>query len=139
MPFPSMPGPPQSPVVPWPVLLRIKDTLEGSYIAEVQAFGVNETDGGYDRPLEKSVSDGSVIVDCANMSNWETTDNDFIRIELTKDNRNAVVFENISKATVAARFAAYPIITELRNELPERIAIVGDAIAGRRIIGRNRA
>lgn len=43
--------------------------------------------------------------------------------------------EKISTATRVARFATYPLITELREELPGRIGIIGSAIVGRRIIG----
>ena len=139
MPFPPMPGPPSIPTVSWPIIVRVKDTLNGTYVSGAKIFGVNETDVGYDTPSKLSQADGSLLVDCANMSDWQTTDNDLIHIEVTKGCRNAVLFEKISTATRAARFATYPLLAELREELSERICIVGSAIVSRRIIGRNKA
>ena len=134
-----MPSPPSVPMVPWPIIVRVKDTPNGAYVSGVKIFGVNETDGGCSAPSRLSQSDGSIIVNCANMSNWKTTDDDLIHVELTKGYRNAVLFEKISAATRAARFAAYPLLAELREELPERIGIVGSVIVSRRVIGRNKA
>lgn len=139
MPFPPMPGPPSAPVLPWPIIVRVKDCPDGVYLSGAKIFGVNETDGGYDAPSRLSQADGSIIIDCANMSDWKTTDDDLIHMEVTKGYRNAVLYEKISTATRGARFAAYPLSAELREELPERIGIVGSAIVGRRIIGRNKS
>lgn len=138
-PFPPMPPPPSPPIAPWPIIVRVKDCPSGAYISGAKIFGVNTTDGGYEAPSRLSQSDGSIIIDCANMSDWKTTDDDLIHIELTKDYRNAMLFEKISTATRGARFAAYPLLAELREELPERIGIVGSAIVERRIIGRNKS
>lgn len=139
MPFPPMPGPPSTPIIPWPILVRVKNCPSGTYMSGAKIFGVNETDGGYDAPSRLSQSDGSIIINCANMSDWKTTDDDLIHIEMMKGCRNAVIFEKISTATRGTRFAAYPLSAELREELPERIGIVGSAIVGRRIIGRYKA
>jgi hypothetical protein len=133
-----MPGPPSTPVLPWPIFVRVKDTPSGAYVSGAKMFGVNETDGGCSRPTQSSQADGSIIIDAANMSNWKTTNNDTIHIEVTKDNRSSSLFEKISVATRASRFAAYPLIAELREDLPERIGIVGSAIVGRKMIGRDK-
>ena len=131
-------GPPAKPVVPWPIIVRVKNTIEGDYVSGAKIFGVNETDGGYEAPSKLSQSDGSVMVNCANMSDWKTTDNDLIHIEVTKGYRNAVLYEKISAATRGVRFAAYPLLAELREEFSDRIGIVGSAVVGRRIIGRDK-
>lgn len=137
MPNP-FPGPPSAPYPSWSVLLKVKDTANGSYIADVRAFGVNATDGGYDAPRRMSASDGSVIIEAGNMSNWHTADDDLLRIELTKGYRAARVYEKISKATKAARYAAYPIEVALREEGAEHLGIVGSAVAGRCIVTRSK-
>ena len=139
MPFPPMPGPPDAPIIPWSIFVMVKDSPSGAYISGAKIFGTNETDGGYSRPSRKSQSDGSIIVDCANMSDWTATDDDLIHIEVTKGYRNASLFEKISAATRVARFAAYPLNAELREELAERTGIVGSAIVGRKMIGRDRS
>lgn len=138
MPFPPMPGAPSTPVIPWPIFVRVKNTPSGAYVSGAKMFGVNETDGGCSRQTQSSQADGSIIIDAANMSNWKTTDNDTIHLEVTKGSRSATLFEKISVSTRASRFAAYPLIAELREDLPERIGIVGSAIAGRKLIGRNK-
>lgn len=139
MPFPPMPGPPSSPVIPWPIIIRVKDCLGGAFISGAKIFGVNETDDGYDTPSRLSQADGSIIIDCANMSDWKTTDDDLIHIEIMKGYRNAVIFEEISTVTRGTRFAVYPLSAELREESSERVGIVGSAVVGRRIIGRNKS
>lgn len=138
MPFPPMPGPPSSPIEPFAILIRVKDTKDGAYVAGARAFGVDETDGGSDRVPFTTAADGSVIVNAANIGDWTVTDNNLIHIELTKGYRAARIYEKISKATRAARYAAYPLIAELREEGAEHIGIVGSAVVGRTIITRNK-
>ena len=137
MPNP-FPGPPSAPYPPWSVLLKVRDTACGAYAADVKAFGVNATDGGYDTPRRLSASDGSIIIEVGNMSDWHTMDDDLIHIELTKGYRAARVYEHISKATQPARYAAYPLQVALREENAERLGIVGSAVAGRCIITRSK-
>lgn len=139
MPFPPMPIPPEAPVIPYPISVRVKDTPSGSYTSDAKIFGVNETDGGYNIPSSKSASDGSIVIDCANMSKWTTTDNDLIHLEINKGYRNSVIFEKISQATRTLRMIIYPLSAELREEFAEKIGIIGSAIIGRRIIGRDKS